>query len=528
MIFSATSAFNPDYTLILQADETATDAEANTSTVTWKLILTGKNGTYARGILPIDYSVRIGDVTRARAGWFVIMPAPTYGVSTVTVAEGTETVTHDVYGDAVPVCSARISTATAYKTNPGTVEIQPGVLPLTAFPRSSSVRFPSGMEIGSAQTLTIDARDPAFRHVLTWTVGSQGGTIGTNLAPGTVSWTPPASVANLIPDKTSVEGSFGIITKNGSTVVATASVPFILYVPSSYVPTITVAIAPKLPTAGFRPTNPLAGYSEFTLTVNPTLAGGSPIRRLSVLRVASDGGNAYFDVDQTGSFTQDLPPYATAGSLPHSITVRVTDARGRTSTTQTVSVTVDPYHKPIPTLRAYRCTAAGAEDANGEHMRAELTVEIQAVSGALGTANQAYHRLRFKTSDDIEWTELDPATGPTYTSPVFDLPLDFTADWEAEVADEFTETTGTWPAVVPKAFVLMDFNASGKGVSFGRISEGDTFDVDMPLGVHLLNRIYPVNAIYLSAENKSPATLIGGSWQTVTAPSGMYAWKRTS
>lgn len=38
---------------------------------------------------------------------------------------------------------------------------------------------------------------------------------------------------------------------------------------------------------------------------------------------------------------------------------------------------------------------------------------------------------------------------------------------------------------------------------------------------------HPINSIYLSSVDTEPNTLFGGVWASVTAPTGMYAWKRT-
>jgi hypothetical protein len=39
--------------------------------------------------------------------------------------------------------------------------------------------------------------------------------------------------------------------------------------------------------------------------------------------------------------------------------------------------------------------------------------------------------------------------------------------------------------------------------------------------------IYPVGAVYTSVENKSPATLFGGTWESMQSSTGIYMWKRT-
>ena len=44
-----------------------------------------------------------------------------------------------------------------------------------------------------------------------------------------------------------------------------------------------------------------------------------------------------------------------------------------------------------------------------------------------------------------------------------------------------------------------------------------------------LNSVKPVNTVYLSVDsNTNPHSLFGGTWTSITAPTGMYAWKRTT
>lgn len=44
-----------------------------------------------------------------------------------------------------------------------------------------------------------------------------------------------------------------------------------------------------------------------------------------------------------------------------------------------------------------------------------------------------------------------------------------------------------------------------------------------------LNSVKPINTVYLSVDsNANPHSLFGGTWTSITAPTGMYAWKRTT
>lgn len=44
-----------------------------------------------------------------------------------------------------------------------------------------------------------------------------------------------------------------------------------------------------------------------------------------------------------------------------------------------------------------------------------------------------------------------------------------------------------------------------------------------------LNSVKPINTVYLSVDsNANPHSLFGGQWTSITAPTGMFAWKRTT
>ena len=47
--------------------------------------------------------------------------------------------------------------------------------------------------------------------------------------------------------------------------------------------------------------------------------------------------------------------------------------------------------------------------------------------------------------------------------------------------------------------------------------------------VNIVELIYPVGAVYTSADSTSPADLFGGSWVDITAEGAtLYSWKRIS
>ena len=76
----------------------------------------------------------------------------------------------------------------------------------------------------------------------------------------------------------------------------------------------------------------------------------------------------------------------------------------------------------------------------------------------------------------------------------------------------------------------------GNGAAFGKYAEqpnaleiSGAWDIRWG-GRSLLEAVYPVGSIYLSAANTDPAALLGGAWQALgqTIGTGIYAWERTA
>ena len=40
--------------------------------------------------------------------------------------------------------------------------------------------------------------------------------------------------------------------------------------------------------------------------------------------------------------------------------------------------------------------------------------------------------------------------------------------------------------------------------------------------------VYPVGAVYMSANSTNPSNIFGGSWQSISNSLGVYMWKRTA
>ena len=170
----------------------------------------------------------------------------------------------------------------------------------------------------------------------------------------------------------------------------------------------------------------------------------------------------------------------TSGSRTVSITV--TDSRGRTaSTTRTISVIA--YAAPkINTFTAIRANGLGAADDNGTMALARIKFAISAVNNK----NSKTYKVEYRPKASDTWTEAASGSVYSYDSNMLlniNLDTNTSYDLRLSVADFFGTVTAN--TEVATAFTLIDFNASGKGLAFGKVSEVENgMEIDMPMSIN--------------------------------------------
>ena len=259
------------------------------------------------------------------------------------------------------------------------------------------------------------------------------------------------------------------------------------------------------------------GRSRLHLVVTPTLAYGSAI---ASYQIAADG-KTYTASDVT------TDPITGSGTL--TLTARVTDRRGRTSDAATVTITVLPCAAPqISSFTAQRCGADGTPDEEGLYIKVTFGASIS----PLNAKNTTAYRVRYKKTGTEDWTTVtltDYAGQYAVTNGTTVFAAAAADAWDVQISaqDAFAETAQT--RSVPIAFSLVNYNASGRGLAFGRISQiEDTFEVDMPArfykGVHLASPL-TLDSGGVGAANadgarenlvtvKRPKLLWSGSWSS--------------
>lgn len=376
--------------------------------------------------------------------------------SGVTIFSKTLNIAHNADGTKTLATSARITHQQFSSNNQSYSQT------LTTIPRATTPTLSaSSVNMGASITINMARTSSSFDHTLTYKFGSATGTIGSDLGTSK-AWTVPLTLASQIPNGTSGTCTITCKTYNGSTLIGTKTVSFTAKVPSSVVPSISA------------------------LTVSEAVSGlnsqfGAYVQNKSKLKATVTAAGSYSSTISSYKTTIAGKSYSgasvTSGVITSSGTVTisttVTDSRGRTATKST-TVTVQAYTAPkISKFSAVR-TNAGVQ------------VAMNFAVTSLGDKNTKKYVLSYKAKTSSTWVQL--ATGGVYS---YNSTQTFAEGFSSESSYDLQLTvtdyfgTATAYAEIPTAFTLLDFNASGKGLAFGKVSElSNEMEVDMQMNIY--------------------------------------------
>ena len=338
---------------------------------------------------------------------------------------------------------------------------------LTTVPRATTPTLSaSSVNMGASITINMPRASGSFDHTVTYKFGNATGTIGTDLGTSKV-WEVPLSLASQIPNATSGTVTITVKTYNGSTLIGTKTVSFTAKVPASVVPTIgSVGVADTNTAYATQFGSLVQGKSKAKFTITASGAYGSTI-------------TAYKTVIEGKTYTGATPTTSVlTGSGNVTATITVTDSRGRTATT-TKTFNRIPY--TAPTITAFdivRTDAKGVENYEGTNAKITAAFSISAVSNK----NTNTYKIEYKKQSETTWKAIESGTGYSYnksiiTGALFDTNSAY--DVRLTVTDYFGSLTNT--ISLSTAFTLMDFNASGRGIAFGKVSEQEGVEFALPI-----------------------------------------------
>ena len=352
---------------------------------------------------------------------------------------------------------------------------------LTTIPRATTPTLSaSSVDMGASITINMPRASSSFDHTLTYSFGSASGTIGSDLATSK-AWTVPLSLASQIPNGTSGTCTITCKTYNGSTLIGTKTVSFTAKVPATVVPTISsVAVADTNTAYAAQFGSLVQGKSKAKFTITASGAYGSTIK-------------AYKTVIEGKTYTGATPTTSVltgSGNVDASITV--TDSRGRTASYTKTFYRI-PYTAPsITVFEAVRTDAEGVEDYDGMNAKVSVAFSIASASNK----NTSSYKIEYKKQSATTWENVQSGTGYSLNNSIItDAVFDGNSAYDVRltVTDYFGSITRT--TALPTAFTLIDYHSSGRGMSFGKVSEKEGLEFALP--TFFSNAETPSSVIYL-------------------------------
>lgn len=460
----------------------------NTSTVTAKVQLVSTGSSYT-----INSSAsKSGSLTINGTKYTFNFTASLSGNQTKTLYTKTVTVSHAADGTKTcsfsATCGINVTLSGTYYGN--VTASGSGVFNTIARASTiSSVTSSVSVNGTNAVTVSITRASTSFTHTVVFSIGDYSKTttgVGTS-----TSYAIPMTWLNALPNATSGTAKVTVTTHSGSTKIGTAvSKNFTITVPSTVVPTISsVAVADTTTHQGTFG-NMVQNKSKAKFTITAAGAYGSTIKTYKT----EFEGKSYSGATPT---TSTITKSGTASAK-----ITVTDSRGRTATI-TKTWTVVAYTAPkITRFQGFRCLADGTENYEGTYLSVAVNFSISAVN----EKNAKSYVIEYKLKTATTWTSL--TSGSVYAlnqniiSASGGFGIDNSYDIRLSITDSFATVRSTFE--IPTAFTLLDFNASGRGIAFGKVSEmAEGIEFALPLYSSFPGKVLWSGALVMTGDHKA-------------------------
>ena len=447
-------------TVYLNLSESGVNTSANTSTISWSLVLADTAGSgYIRNETG-NASYSVSGSASASGNFSFYLTAG----NSKTIASGSATVSHSSDGSGSAYISASVNTGLS---SAGPNYSLSESITLTKIARANSISLASSsLDVGGSQTINISKANSSYTTTLTYSCEGATGTISSQTSNTSVSWTIPDAIEDAMTSKTSATCTITAQTYNGSSAVGSTSSTFTITIPSTYKPTITLGTTTV--TNGYNG-KLFGGISSFTQNYTASVTPAANSATISTVNVTLSKGTLA-SASQTQAVTNVMPSSGSNYSV--TMTIVATDTRGRTATA-TKTMTVYAFVSPVINVVAlYRSNASGADNPAGQY--AYINVSIQ-----------TDYAITLKTArvNGTTYT-LDSANG-TYAKVIGNGTLAINNQYEVVVSvkDQFMTDNNinavTITAIIPQMSLPLSLydDKSNFGATVGRIATEPGFNV---------------------------------------------------
>lgn len=407
------------------------------------------------------------------------------------------TVTHDADGSKYLTYSASINT----NTSAGTISASSGKW-LTTIPRASVPTLSANaVNVGQSVTINTNRASSSFTHILSYVApGTSAASIIAQNVGASYTWDIPVTLLSYFSE--SDRGVFRIVcdTFNGNTVIGSNSVNLTIYARGAYdTPTYNLNIAEANQTVinsgiGLY----LQNKSQIKISLsNISLCYDSPLASYQI-SIKDSGNNEVWGVTQTipdsqnkaTSLSVTTPVLTRSGTF--TVSTSLYDKRGK-YLTNTTTYTSTAYNPPtITQVSATRSNSSGVETPSGTYLKYTFVGSIT----SLNSKNSRRWEIGYKRKDSsgsYSYTTID-SSSYSISRTGYTLNLSLSSNYEYDIAFRATDTFGS--TIIERSlgtdFKLINFNASGKSMAFGGISNRGSNEeyLDSYLAVNCLNGIY--------------------------------------
>ena len=443
------STNNSHYTLTCEWSSTQ-NSSANTSTITANVYLNG-NGYNTVS----SYWCCTINGTEVTTNWSGKVSGKT------KLGSRTWTVNHNSNGS----CSTTISFSFSNRVTAGTYTVSSGSgsssITLPTIPRTSS--FSLNKTSGTLPcnfTVTINKASSSFTHTVTYKIGNNSYTKANKTSSSTVTVDCSIGDCNNITTSTSGTGTIIVDTYNGSTKIGSTSKTITLYVPSSVVPSVGISV-----TANNTGANGEYLANQTTFTCKATNA-------------SSQYGATIKSYQWSGGFLTATTATATTGTLgagDYTLTVKVTDSRGRTARASKKVTLIGIEAPQLTKIKAYRCDSSYNIDGSGTYAKVLINYTIDSTN-----SNAKQYKVNRRTKGTSSWTSLYDWTNFTnYSATNFVIQLDdgwqINKSYEVQVMIRDSYAYKNLITTITTQSALLNLEKGGVGV--GKIWERGVLDI---------------------------------------------------